>query len=112
MVLSFTMGLNLTEDLGGHNPRNKVGVITAAEIDGDALCIKGHLYKGDFPDVARTIKARRQESRILSFEADNIWVENASADPLVIQSLAFTGASHLVEKQGRLPINLSGGVRC
>ena len=92
------MGVNLTEDLGGHNPRNKVGVITAADIDGDSIRIAGHLYKGDFPDVARTVKDRKSDLGF-SFEADNIFVESTSAAVLKITSMCFTGASILLKNK-------------
>jgi hypothetical protein len=88
------MGVNLTSDLGGHDPQAKIGIITAATIEGNAIVIEGFIYRADFPKEAIAIKAQRNVLGF-SFEADNIEVANISDDPLVITALMFTGAAIL-----------------
>jgi hypothetical protein len=90
------MGVNLTSGLGGHDPQAKVGIITAATIEGNAIVIEGFIYKSDFPEAAETIKAQRNVLGF-SFEADHIVVADISADPLVITACTFTGAAILMK---------------
>src|SRR5712692_2405294 len=44
------MGVNYEDDLEGHAPRHKVGVITDARIKGDKVQVRGHIWKKDFPE--------------------------------------------------------------
>ena len=47
------MGLGFTPQLDGHDARRKVGVITAAEIEGNALVVEGYIFARDFPEMVR-----------------------------------------------------------
>lgn len=84
--------------LTGHDPQAKIGLITEATIDHDAqgpyVHIGGFFYAADFPAVTTQIRAERN-SLGFSFEAENIHLESAETDPLVIKSLTFTGAAVL-----------------
>lgn len=90
------MGVDLTADLGGHDAQKKVGVITAAHIDGDALNIEGFIYAADFPREALRIHLNAADLGF-SFEAQNLVVESLDTDPLVVKSLVFTGAAILMK---------------
>ena len=46
------MAVDYKPNLDGHDPKNKIGVITAATIEGDAILIEGFIYAADFPEVA------------------------------------------------------------
>ena len=94
------MGVNITRDghFSGHDAQNKVGVITAADIDGDALRISGYIYSADFPQQALRIHLDQADLGF-SFEARNLAVESMDADPLVIKSCCFTGASILLKSE-------------
>lgn len=89
------MGVGLKSDMKGHNPQNKVGLITAATIDGNAITIEGFIYANDFPLEALNIH-RRQADLGFSFEALIAW-EASDADPVVAKSCIFTGAAILLK---------------
>jgi hypothetical protein len=80
--------------LVGHDPQAKIGLITEATIEEGAIHISGFFYASDFPAVTTQIKAEKQLLGF-SFEAENIHLESAETDPLVIKSLTFTGAAVL-----------------
>lgn len=90
------MGVDLTVDLDGHDPTNKVGVITGAHIEGNAIHIDGFVYAADFPKQALQIHLN-QAKLGFSFEAQQIAVEDLGADPLVITDCVFTGAAILMK---------------
>jgi hypothetical protein len=90
------MGVDLTADLDGHDAQKKIGVITAAHIDGDALLIEGFIYAADFPKEALSINVKQAELGF-SFEAQNLAVESVDTDPLVVKSCVFTGAAILMK---------------
>jgi hypothetical protein len=89
------MGLNYTDNLDGHNPRKKVGVIKKAWIEGNAIHVEGIIWKRDFPEAEKDLK---QKHLGMSFEATNIAVENHDAKVWKITSMCFTGASILFKK--------------
>lgn len=88
------MAVNFTADFDGHDPKAKVGVITAATIEDDAILIEGFIYAADFPEVAAEIKASK-EFLGLSFEARNLYTNDPDANPVVIIECVFTGAAIL-----------------
>lgn len=90
------MGVDLTADLDGHDAQKKVGVITAARLEGDALMIEGFIYAADFPKEALSIHVKQAELGF-SFEAQNLAVESIDTDPLVVKSCVFTGAAILMK---------------
>lgn len=94
--LSSLMGMavDFTDNFDGHDAQRKIGVITAATIEGSDLHIEGFIYAADFPEEAATIK--RDKSILgFSFEAQQIHVESLDGDPLVITDCVFTGAAIL-----------------
>ena len=88
------MGVNYCDDLSGHDVRRKIGAITAATIEGDAVHIEGFLYAADFPaEVARVVA---QKGRLgFSYEIADILVDDVHAAEWTISSCAFTGAAIL-----------------
>lgn len=90
------MGINLTEKMDGHKPTAKIGIITEAHIEADALRIGGFIYSSDHPAEAKKILAEQAQLGF-SFEARNITVKDTDADPLVVTDLYFTGASVLLK---------------
>lgn len=88
------MAVDFTTNFDGHDAQRKIGVITAATIEGSDLHIEGFIYAADFPEEAATIK--RDKSILgFSFEAQQIHVESLDGDPLVITDCVFTGAAIL-----------------
>src|SRR3954464_2134201 len=47
------MALDYAPQLDGHDARVKCGIITAAEITGGELRVRGYLFARDFPEVVR-----------------------------------------------------------
>lgn len=90
------MGVNLTTNLDGHDPKAKIGLITSAHIEGDALMIQGFIYAADFPTEALRIQMTQADLGF-SFEAQRLMVESVDTDPLVITDCYFTGASILLK---------------
>jgi hypothetical protein len=88
------MPVDAKANMGGHDVKSKVGTITAATIEGNAIHIEGFLYAADFPDEVRRIQSERNELGF-SWEIQNIFVEDTTADPLVITDCIFTGAAIL-----------------
>jgi hypothetical protein len=88
------MAVDYKPELDGHNPQAKIGVITAANIEGDAILIEGFIYAADFPEVAAEIKAS-QELLGFSYEARNLYTNDPDANPCVITDCVFTGAAIL-----------------
>jgi hypothetical protein len=90
------MGVDVTAEFDGHDARRKIGVITAATIEGSDLRIEGIIYAADFPEEAAFIKANK-DSLGFSFEAQHNHVESLDGDPLVITACVFTGAAILLK---------------
>lgn len=88
------MGVDFTPNYDGHDAQAKIGLITSATIEGNAIAIEGFIYAADFPAVAAQIRAMKNLLGF-SFEAQSITVADASADPLVITGCVFTGAAIL-----------------
>ena len=91
------MGVDLTADLDGHDAQKKVGVITAARIEGDALLIEGFIYAADFPKEALSIHVKQAELGF-SFEAQNLAVELVDTDPLGGEKLRIHRSGHPDER--------------
>lgn len=90
------MAVDFTPDLDGHDETQKIGVITAATIEGNAIAIDGFFYASDFPNEVARIRDDK-ENLGFSFEAQRIRVESMEADPLVITECVFTGAAVLLK---------------
>lgn len=88
------MGVDFTPNFDGHDSTAKIGVITAATIEGDAVHVDGFIYARDFPKEASRIQL---DKALLGFswELADIFVESLDADPLVITDAYFTGAAIL-----------------
>lgn len=87
------MAVDYRPDFDGHDRKSKIGIITGAEIVGDALNIEGFLYAKDFPEECERIRAEK-DALGFSFEAD-ARIQDSSADLWVIDHCVFTGAAIL-----------------
>lgn len=92
------MAVDYVPNLDGHDPRAKIGIITAATIDGNAICIEGFIYATDFPDVAAEIKASK-DILGFSYECREIYTNDPEANPCVITDCIFTGAAILLKSK-------------
>lgn len=87
------MGVDFKPGFNGHNSQSKIGLITGAQIVGDAIEIEGFFYAKDFPETCEQIRTEKGALGF-SFEAD-ARIQDASADIWVIEHCAFTGAAVL-----------------
>jgi hypothetical protein len=90
------MAVDFTPHFDGHDAKNKIGIITSADVVGNEVLIEGFVYAADFPETATLIK-QLKDVLGFSFEAQRLTVEDASADVLRITELTFTGAAILLK---------------
>jgi len=87
------MAIDYTKDFDGHDKKSKIGVITEARVEGNAVYIAGFLYSNDFPEECARIKA---EKNLLGFSYECLAaISDTDADPWVIDHCVFTGAAVL-----------------
>lgn len=87
------MAVDFKPDFDGHDKKSKIGLITEAYIEGDALCIAGFFYANDFPEECERIRA--EKSRLgWSYECKAA-IRDVEADPWVVDYCIFTGAAVL-----------------
>lgn len=89
------MAVDYAAGWAGHDAQKKIGVITAATIDGDAIHIEGFLYGADFPAVVADIQ-KRKSLLGFSYEAQAA-VADWNSDPVEVTSCVFTGAAILLK---------------
>lgn len=87
------MGVDYAHGLSGHDATRKIGVITAAVIEGNAIKIEGFLYGADFPAVVAEIQ-KRKSLLGFSYEAQAS-VADWNSDPVEVTGCVFTGAAIL-----------------
>jgi hypothetical protein len=90
------MAVDYTPSFDGHDVKQKIGIITSADVVGNGLPIAGFIYAADFPEAAGLIRELKN-SLGFSFEAQQIFVEDMSAEILKITDLTFTGAAILLK---------------
>lgn len=78
----------------GHDARQKCGIITAAEIDGNRLTIAGYLYARDFPEMEQTIQSSAGMG--MSYELADAHVADMRASIWTLTRATFTGAAILL----------------
>lgn len=90
------MGVNYCPD--GHNPKEKIGIIDAATIEGNSIAVKGYIFAADFPEEAAQIKANK-DNLGMSFEARDLWTNDQGANPVPIIDCVFTGAAIVLKNK-------------
>ncbi|MDE2101958.1 MAG: hypothetical protein KGL39_32225 [Patescibacteria group bacterium] len=90
------MAVDYKPDLSGHDPKNKIGVITEATVEGNAIHIAGFLYAADFPEVCEEIHAQHEDLGF-SYEC-RVAVDDQRAPIWVVNRIVFTGAAILYKK--------------
>lgn len=93
----LSMGVDYTDAFNGHDVTKKIGVITAAEVVGNQLQIKGSLYGSDFPEQVAYIQAHKDELGF-SYEIKRALIASMDEPVLTVESLIFTGAAILKKK--------------
>lgn len=87
------------DNMTGHNPRFKVGVIDEAHLEGTTIKAKGHLWRSDFPDVCEVVE-NAKESLGFSVEiySDGVTVDHKQ-EQVTCKGVHFTGASILYKSK-------------
>jgi hypothetical protein len=93
------MAIDFTPGLDGHDPQQKIGIITAADIEGTALTVKGFFYAADFPKEVQFLRANKAGMGF-SYEILPLAIRDHAADPMVVTELVFTGAAVLWKQKG------------
>ena len=90
-------GVSYSSLFDKHDVQKKIGVVTWVGIIEKELCIAGHLFGKDFPEVLDVITTNSSSvtstSLGLSFEATDVCLANASARIWEITKLTFTGVA-------------------
>ncbi len=82
----------------GHDARQKCGIITAAEIEGQRLTVKGFLFARDFPEMEAKVSASSGTAGEMgmSYELADAHVADMRASVWTLTRATFTGAAILL----------------
>src|SRR5690348_12582982 len=83
----------------GHDARQKCGIITAAELDGQRLTVAGYLFARDFPEFGPEIESRIQAGMGMSYELADAHVADMRASIWTLTRATFTGAAILLREK-------------
>jgi hypothetical protein len=80
----------------GHDARQKCGIITAAEIDGNRLTVAGYLFARDYPEMEEKIQV--EGAMGMSYELADAHVADLRASVWTLTRATFTGAAILLRE--------------
>ena len=85
----------------GHDARQKCGIITAAEVDGQRLTVAGYLFARDFPELEAKIGSSTavEGAMGMSYELADAHVANMRAQVWTLTRATFTGAAILLREK-------------
>jgi hypothetical protein len=84
----------------GHDARQKCGIITAAEIDGQRLTVAGYLFARDFPEMEAKIQGVQGDGAMgMSYELADAHVADMRAQVWTLTRATFTGAAILLREK-------------
>ena len=93
------MAVDYTPAWDGHDAQRKVGLLTEAYLTSNRLVVHGYLYARDFPEVARALRARVDNSLGMSYEIADARVEDMRASVWKLTRVTFTGAAILLREK-------------
>ena len=98
-ALPSLMGMAVDYKAGwdGHDARQKCGIITAAEVDGQKLTVAGYLFARDFPEMEAKIQA--ESAMGMSYELADAHVADMRAQVWTLTRATFTGAAILLREK-------------
>lgn len=88
------MAVNYQNDLEGHNPSKKIGVITKAWLEGNKVKVEGVIWRKDFPEALRTFRMNRGRLG-MSMELGDVFVRDKDEAVWHLEDFHFTGATIL-----------------
>ncbi len=85
----------------GHDARQKCGIITAAEVDGQRLTVAGYLFARDFPEMEAKIQVEGAGPGAMgmSYELADAHVADMRAQIWILTRATFTGAAILLREK-------------
>jgi hypothetical protein len=86
----------------GHDARQKCGIITAAEIEGQRLAVAGYLFARDFPEMEAKIAGsvgQGEGTMGMSYELADAHVADMRAQVWTLTRATFTGAAILLKEK-------------
>ena len=93
------MAVDYKEGWDGHDARQKCGIITSAELEGQRLQVKGYLYARDFPEMEARITSGASSRNCemgMSYELADAQVADTKAPVWTLTKATFTGAAILL----------------
>ena len=88
------MAVDYKSGWDGHDARQKCGIITAAEIEGNRVTVAGYLYARDYPELEHNIHA--ESAMGMSYELADAHVADLRAPVWTLTRATFTGAAILL----------------
>jgi hypothetical protein len=92
------MAVDFKASWDGHDARQKCGIITAAEIEGQKLLVSGYLFARDFPEMEAQFR-RNRDSLGMSYELADAHVADMRAQVWTLTKATFTGAAILLREK-------------
>lgn len=83
----------------GHDAKQKCGIITAAEIDGNDVRVEGYLFARDWSDMMTEMHAHGDEALGMSYELADAHVDDMRAAEWKLNQVTFTGAAILLRSK-------------
>jgi len=82
----------------GHDARQKCGIITAAEIEGQRLMVSGFLFARDYPEMEQKVGLAASAGDMgMSYELADAHVADMRAPVWTLTRATFTGAAILLK---------------
>lgn len=84
----------------GHDARQKCGIITAAEMEGRRLMVRGFLFARDYPELETKVNVQAVGSEMgMSYELADAHVADMRASIWTLTRATFTGAAILLREK-------------
>jgi hypothetical protein len=83
----------------GHDARQKCGIITSAELEGDRLMVAGYLFARDFPEFGAEPAPALSQGMGMSYELADAHVADMRAPVWTLTRATFTGAAILLREK-------------
>ena len=93
------MAVDFKTGWDGHDAKQKCGIITTAEIEGDEVHVGGYLFARDFAEMMGEMHAHGDEALGMSYELADAHVENMRAEVWRLTKATFTGAAILLRSK-------------
>ena len=93
------MAVDFNTGWDGHDARQKCGIITAAEIEGQRLLVSGYLFARDFPEMETQFRKSGPNSLGMSYELADAHVADMRAQVWTLTKATFTGAAILLREK-------------